>query len=56
MLTSSVHTYMLNSNIIYVGLSRTKEKCFQVGDVVTVNRAIHIKENYNRDTNLIDWL
>ena len=56
MLTSSVHTYMLNSNIIYVGLSRTKEKCFQVGDVPTVNRAIHIKENYNRDTNLIDWL
>ena len=28
LLTPQAHTFMLNSNLIYVGLTRMKEKCF----------------------------
>ena len=50
--TPSSHTYMLNSNIIYVGLTRMQEKVFHIGDINTVNRAVLKKENFERDT----WL
>lgn len=50
--TPSSHAYMLNSNLIYVGLTRMKEKCFHIGDLDTVNRAILKKENLSRNT----WL
>ena len=46
-LTPSAHTFMLSSNLLYVGLTRTKEKCFHLGDMTTVNRAIKKKENVN---------
>lgn len=52
LITSSSHTFMLNSNIIYVGMTRTKEKCYHLGDIKIVNRAIRIKENYDRKTSL----
>jgi hypothetical protein len=50
LLTPSAHTYMLNSNLIYVGLTRMREKCFHLGDKTTVNRAIKKKENFDRNT------
>lgn len=50
--TPSSHAYMLNSNIIYVGLTRMQEKVFHIGDLNTVNRAILKKENFERNT----WL
>lgn len=50
LLTPNAHTYMLNSNLIYVGLTRMKEKCFHIGNAKTINRAIKIKENMNRKT------
>ena len=50
--TPSSHTYMLNSNIIYVGLTRIQEKVFHIGDIHTVNRAVLKKENFERNT----WL
>jgi exodeoxyribonuclease V alpha subunit len=50
LLTPQAHTFMLNSNIIYVGLTRMKEKCFHLGNVDTVNAAIKKKENFNRMT------
>lgn len=50
--TPSNHAYMLNSNIIYVGLTRMQEKVFHIGDLNTVNRAILKKENFERNT----WL
>lgn len=50
LLTPRSHTYMLNSNLIYVGLTRMKEKCFHLGNVDTVNLAIKKKENFNRQT------
>lgn len=55
-LTPSAHTFMLSSNLLYVGLTRTKEKCFHLGDMTTVNRAIKKKENVNRNTFLCNLL
>lgn len=50
LITPAAHTYMLNSNLIYVGLTRMKERCFHFGDVTTVNRAIKKKANLARNT------
>jgi exodeoxyribonuclease V alpha subunit len=56
LLTPQSHTYMLNSNLIYVGLTRMKEKCFHIGNINTVNNAIKEKENLNRMTFMQDLL
>ena len=50
--TPSSHTYMLNSNLLYVGLTRMQEKVFHIGDLKTVNHAVLKKENLERNT----WL
>ena len=50
--TPRQHSFMLNSNLIYVGYTRAKERVFAIGDVVTIHRAIKKKENLKRDT----WL
>lgn len=50
LLTPQAHTYMLNSNLIYVGLTRMKEKCFHLGNVDTVNLAVKKKANLIRNT------
>lgn len=50
LLTPQAHTYMLNSNIIYVGLTRMKEKCFHLGNVNTVNTSVKKKANLTRNT------
>lgn len=52
LITASSHTFMLNSNIIYVGMTRMREKCYHIGDVKTVNRAVKIKANFDRKTSL----
>lgn len=52
LITPAAHTYMLNSNLIYVGLTRMKERCFHFGDVTTVNRAIKKKANLARNTSM----
>lgn len=50
LLTPSSHTFMLNSNLLYVGLTRMKEKCYHIGSSKTVNISIKKKENFNRRT------
>lgn len=50
LITPKAHTYMLNSNIIYVGLTRMKQLCFHLGNVNTVATTIKKKANFNRDT------
>ena len=50
LLTPQSHTFMLNSNLIYVGLTRMKEKCFHIGNVDTVNLAVKKKANFARNT------
>ena len=52
LLTPQSHTYMLNSNLIYVGLTRMKEKCFHLGNVDTVNQAVKKKANFTRNTHM----
>ena len=51
-LTPKAHTYMLNSNLLYVGETRAREKCFHLGEIKTVNNAIKKKENFDRKTML----
>lgn len=50
LVTPQSHIYMLNSNLIYVGLTRMKEKCFHLGNIKTVNIAIKKKANLERNT------
>lgn len=52
----SSHAFMLNSNLLYVAVTRAKERVFMLGNLPTINRAIKKKENLMRDTNLIDLL
>jgi exodeoxyribonuclease V alpha subunit len=56
MLTPKAHTFMLNSNLIYVGLTRMKEKCYHVGDAGAVDAAVKKKENLLRNTFLLEML
>ena len=51
--TPSSQYHMLSSNLIYVGLTRMKEKCFHVGDKDIINKVIHKKENFSRNTYLL---
>jgi exodeoxyribonuclease V alpha subunit len=48
--TPKSHTFMLNSNLLYTGLTRMKEKLYHLGSLQTVNQAVKKKENFNRHT------
>lgn len=52
LITPKAHSYMLNSNLLYVGESRAKEKCYHLGEIRTVNLALKKKENFDRKTML----
>jgi exodeoxyribonuclease V alpha subunit len=52
LITPKAHTFMLNSNLMYVGLTRSKQKVFHFGEIETVNRAIKKKADFNRKTYL----
>ncbi len=56
LVTPRSHTYMLNSNLLYVGISRAKEKCYHLGEVKTINNALKKKENFDRKTMLGTFL
>ena len=56
LVTPKAHTFMLNSNLLYVGESRAKEKCYHLGEVRTVNNALKKKENFDRKTLLGGFL
>lgn len=56
LLTPKAHTFMLNSNLLYVGESRAKEKCYHLGEIRTVNNALKKKENFDRKTMLGTFL
>ena len=47
---------MMNSNLLYVGVTRTKDRCFHLGNSASINRAINKKENYKRKTFMFDML
>ena len=48
--TPKSHSFMLNSNLIYVGLTRMKKQCFHLGNINTVSSSIIKKANLNRNT------
>jgi exodeoxyribonuclease V alpha subunit len=56
MITPKAHTFMLNSNLMYVSLTRAKQKVFHFGEIETVNRAIKKKADFNRKTYLKELL
>lgn len=50
MVAPKSHTFMLNSNLLYVGGTRARERVFLLGNITTINRAIKKKENLQRNT------
>jgi exodeoxyribonuclease V alpha subunit len=50
LLTPKAHTYMLNSNLLYVGVTRAKDKVIHFGTTPTVNSAIKKKADLSRHT------
>ena len=56
LVTPKAHSFMLNSNLLYVGESRAKERCYHLGDIKTVNSALKKKENFDRKTMLCTFL
>lgn len=56
LLTPQSHIFMLNSNLIYVGLTRMKEVCYHLGTLSSVNQAVTKKANLARCTFMQDLL
>lgn len=50
--TPKAHAFMLNANIIYVGISRAKEKVSHFGNAAIVNKAIKKQEEQKRKSNI----
>lgn len=46
----NAHMFNMNSNLLYVGCTRAKERCYFIGNPLTVCRAIKKKENFKRET------
>ena len=42
--------FMLNSNLLYVAITRTKSKCYHLGNIASVNKAVKKKANLTRHT------
>ncbi len=56
LLTPSCHTFMLNSNLLYVGITRAIEKVYHLGDPSVINRVIHKKVDLKRETSLLNMI
>lgn len=56
LLTPKSDIYMMNSNLLYVGMTRMKNRCYHVGDIKAVNIAIKKKEDKNRKTFMLGLL
>lgn len=48
--TPQSHTFMLNSNLLYTGLTRMKKKLYHLGTLQTVNQTVKKKANMVRHT------
>ena len=48
--TPQSHIFMLNSNLLYVGLTRMRKRCYHLGTLNSVNQAIGKKANLTRHT------
>ena len=56
LLTPRAHTFNTNSNLLYVGISRAKKRCYHIGEIQTINMALRKRENFDRKTILKDFL
>lgn len=56
LLTPKAHTYMLSSNLLYVGVTRAKDKVIHFGTAPTVNSAIKKKADLSRHTWLKEYI
>lgn len=56
LLTPRAHTFLLSGNLSYVALTRTKERCFHLGDSRLVNSLVHKKDELKRNTFLFELL
>ena len=54
--TTKSDIFMLNSNLLYTAVSRTKNRCYHLGDVGVINMAIKKKANFERQTFLCDLM
>jgi len=54
--TPRSHMYMMTSNLLYVGCTRSKKRCIHLGNPDMVRKAIKKKEEIHRNTFLYDFL
>lgn len=54
--TPKADSFVLNSNLLYVGVTRAKKTCYHVGNAYAINRAIQKKEDWSRNTFLYKFL
>lgn len=50
LLTNQADIYNLNSNLVYVGCTRARQRCFHIGSIDTMNKVIYKKINFKRST------
>ena len=55
-LTPRAHVYFTSSNLLYVAITRSSDKCFHFGLPSTIDIAMKKKENYNRNTFMQEML
>ena len=48
--TPQSHSFFCNSNLLYVGLTRMKKKCYHLGTLDSVNKSVKKKANLQRRT------
>ena len=54
-ISPKAYTFMLNSNLMYVAVTRTKRRCYHVGMRRTVNYCVKKKVDFNRNT-MLQWM
>nr|DAR55667.1 MAG TPA: ATP dependent DNA helicase [Caudoviricetes sp.] len=54
--TTKSDIFMLNSNLLYVGVSRTKNHCYHLGSIDAVNMAVKKKANLSRQTFMQEFM
>lgn len=56
LVTPEAHTFFLNRNLLYVGVSRAKELVYHIGTTKLIRNAVRKSENFKRDTYLLEML
>ena len=56
LITPKSHTYMLDRNLLYVAVTRTKELIYHIGTINIVSSSLRKSQNFSRNTFLKDML